>query len=88
MDFMTKAIKFLDNVDTNVLGKIYSEAFDGHCYATKLFDSFGVFLKVYFMETRGYCGNQRICIDKFALFTPQPNVKIERTCRNSVSMIL
>ena len=83
---MTRANKFLDYVDPDVLGKIHSEAFDRHCYATKFFDSFGVFPKVYFMETRGYCRNQRLCIEKLALYTPQSKVKIERFCRNSVSM--
>ena len=49
---MTRAKEILDIVHTDVLGKIFSEAVDGHCYAIGFVDSFSRFSKIYFMKTR------------------------------------
>ena len=47
---MTRAKKNLGIVHTDVLGKVSSEAVDGHCYAIEFVDSFSCFSKVYFMK--------------------------------------
>ena len=52
----------MDIVLTDVLGKIFPDAVDGHCYAIGFVDSFSRSSKVYFMKTRDEV------LDKFKQF--------------------
>ena len=49
-------------MQTDVFGKFFPEAVDGHCYAIGFVDSFSCFSKVYFMKTRDEV------LDKFKQF--------------------
>ena len=61
-DCMTRGKEIVEFVNTDVLGKKYTEAIDGHCYAIEFVDSFSRFSKVNFIKTRDEV------LDKFKQF--------------------